>query len=188
MSPCLPGPCRFVTVPVVEHLHWSLAAVCNLDGIEKHCLWKLKTEVVAAGEGVVTEMSSSSSSSSSPPSEPPPPCVFFADSLNMHSASEVATNLSGWLLHEWRAKRVRLLKARAVAASAPGTASRVGQSSERAAGRVAAATAPVTAAAAVMEEAVSACVEAVLEAGLPLFMPKVPKQHNCWDCGVFTIR
>ena len=44
------------------------------------------------------------------------------------------------------------------------------------------------AAAAVMEEAVSACVEAVLEAGLPLFMPKVPKQHNCWDCGVFTIR
>ncbi|KAJ8605568.1 hypothetical protein CTAYLR_000147 [Chrysophaeum taylorii] len=67
-----------LVVPIVEHLHWSLAVVCNPAKL-------LKTDV----EDLTDDRA---------------PCVIFMDSLKMHRAATVHFNLRTWLCLEARKK------------------------------------------------------------------------------------
>lgn len=89
---------RFVFVPIVERLHWSLAVVCNLDCWEEYDAWEAEEDAMSAGSGG----GGGDWSLSSPPRLP---CVLFMDSLKMHDPNKVALNLNAWLKHEWRTKK-----------------------------------------------------------------------------------
>ena len=95
---------------------------------------------------------------------PRPPCIIFMDSLNMHRDAEVAVNVSGYLLYEWRARRTDQRAKRAA-----GDASSSSSSSSE-------------------DDDLDAVVEDLLGKGLPLLRPSVPKQLNGWDCGVFALQ
>ena len=87
-------PRRFLVVPIVEDLHWSLAVVCNLDSLEEYAAAQSSAVLQPA---VVHE-------------DAPPlrvPCILFMDSLgaqSTHSARTVAANLRWWLQDAWRAR------------------------------------------------------------------------------------
>jgi len=94
---------RFVFVPIVKHLHWSLAVVCNLDCWKEYEAWEDAEEdarSVGGGGG-----GGGGGGDRSPSSPPRVPCVLFMDSLKLHNANEVALNLNRWLKHEWRTKK-----------------------------------------------------------------------------------
>jgi hypothetical protein len=67
---------RFIFVPIVEQLHWSLAVICNLSAI-----------------------GSQSGSNSLQP------CIVFMDSLHMHRVRRIGQYLRTYLEHEWISKR-----------------------------------------------------------------------------------
>ena len=91
-------------------------------------------------------------------SEPRRPCIIFMDSLNMHSATQVCNNLKHYLKHEWAAKKSKKLK-EAVSADESDAAKGLEDND-------------------FLEELLN----------VPTLKPKVPKQYNCCDCGVYTVQ
>jgi Ulp1 family protease len=138
------------------------------------------------------------------------PCLVFMDSLNMHAALQVAANLRSYLLHEFRAKR---LKAQAQAqggskgqggggGGSPAKRQRGGAAGDAAAAAAAAAAGGGSNGADADDDdddddeaglSLDAFVEVLFgpEASgdrLPLLRPQVPLQDNCCDCGVFALQ
>ena len=233
---------RFIFVPIVEHLHWSLAVIANLDCLDEWILWDIARKQTAAEDcamvdinddsgdeidsntiarkhnsgtatsqqcvedldssilemlevahtdvnetysstksyekahevDVCAELSVESTSipvlltndhtdkQSKPvpqtPNEPRRPCIIFMDSLNMHSASQVSNNLRHYIKNEWVAKKgTKKMKCSA--------------SSEENCGR---------------NNEAHVCRQEKELLKLPILRPKVPKQANCWDCGVYA--
>eukprot|EP00904_Undaria_pinnatifida_P005284 jgi/Undpi1/1886/HiC_scaffold_12.g05273.m1 len=72
---------KFVFVPVVENMHWSLACIANLD--------KLKVGKAADNYGPDEEQ----------------PCILFLDSLSMHHASRIWNYLSRYLEKKWNEEK-----------------------------------------------------------------------------------
>ncbi|CAN0018782.1 unnamed protein product, partial [Scytosiphon promiscuus] len=69
---------KFVFVPVVEDMHWSLACLCNLDKLEE-------------GKGSMDVEDDSAQ-----------PCMLFLDSLDMHYASRIWEYLRKYLERKWK--------------------------------------------------------------------------------------
>lgn len=243
--------CRFVFIPIVEHLHWSLATVANLDSLEEHFLWTQRMELRAresetsqtaskakariseasakceredrmdedpGKNALLIDMSNSDSEAatpadvgpsgpdddadlweqssqeevSTPPVVPSPcddepriPCLIFMDSLNMHAASAVASNIRAYLKHEYRAKRKSSRRARVrLNGTADQSEVTIGDERSKTGGCN-------DVADAVDNEAFDSYVERLFGNGdgcLPLLRPPVPKQSNCSDCGIFTLQ
>jgi hypothetical protein len=94
-------------------------------------------------------------------SGPPRPCIVFMDSLNMHSSSQVCKNLQHYLRNEWIAKKSKKRK-------------EVHNDDDDGDD---------------VEAVETGCDEVPKELlELPIIKPKVPKQNNCYDCGVFTLQ
>lgn len=81
----------FVLVPIVEHLHWSLAVLCHpsrlIDG-DDACRGRRKPA------SAVTDLTGDDDD------DQPVPCIIFLDSLKMHKPSTVSFNLRTWLALE----------------------------------------------------------------------------------------
>jgi len=79
-------------VPIVQNLHWSIAAVAHLDTIEERAREYLNHgRDIHQDTGAVT------------------PSIIFMDSLRLHPAETIARNLRNYLRAEWvaRGKRAR---------------------------------------------------------------------------------
>ena len=76
---------KFLLVPIVEHLHWSLAVVCH--------------------PGELARAASARASGGEPDASRPRPCIVFMDSLRMHSAAKIASMLRSFLEREWAARK-----------------------------------------------------------------------------------
>lgn len=74
---------KYVLVPIVEHLHWSLAVICN-----PALLLASK-----AGAGAANDLAEDED-------EREVPCIVFMDSLKMHKANTIHFNLRTWLCLE----------------------------------------------------------------------------------------
>lgn len=74
---------KFLLVPIVERLHWSLAVVCNPAKL----LVDNVTDLIEEDE------------------DDEVPCIVFMDSLKMHAASTVHFNLRTWLCLEADSKK-----------------------------------------------------------------------------------
>jgi len=158
---------KFVLVPIVEHLHWSMAFVCNLDCLEEFVRWRRQ-----------------GGRAQSPP--PRAPCVLFMDSLNMHTPSTVAANLRAWLKHEWRAKKTKK-RATSAAKRQKGNGSGSGSVETngmggRSIGEGGAGSSDD------LDELVEELFGGAGQQGLVVLCPKVPKQNNDCDCGVFALQ
>ncbi len=131
-------------------------------------------------------------------------CIVFMDSLNMHSAGQVAGNLTNWLQNEWNTRRSaveRRAKRIASAAKAKGSCtegaadavvanedSRVlDRSSSGGGGCGVACDASIGSGVSVADD-YNKWVAGALSDGLTLLKPKVPRQLNGCDCGVFSLQ
>eukprot|EP00903_Cladosiphon_okamuranus_P020870 g19165.t1 len=77
---------KFVFVPVVEDMHWSLACLCNLDKLKELTDEDEGTNDYKLRFGINEER----------------PCMLFLDSLNMHYASRIGDYLRKYLQMKWR--------------------------------------------------------------------------------------
>ena len=102
---------KFLVVPIVEHLHWSLAIVCHpgaLVRVVRDLIAREEEEAEERARGEDDDESdapridATAEPSGAPP--PPRPCIIFMDSLKMHSAPKVERFLRAFLELEW-AKR-----------------------------------------------------------------------------------
>jgi len=102
---------KFLVVPIVEHLHWSLAIVCHPGALVRVVRDRIAREEEEAEERARGEdddesdaprIDATAEPSGAPP--PPRPCIIFMDSLKMHSAPKVERFLRAFLELEW-AKR-----------------------------------------------------------------------------------
>ena len=83
---------KFLLVPVVEDLHWSLAIVCHPGELAKRALARERRELdVGATEDEDEDEDC-----------PARPCVIHMDSLRMHSAKKIEKWLRCFLEMEWR--------------------------------------------------------------------------------------
>ena len=83
---------KFLLVPVVEDLHWSLAIVCHPGELAKRAVARERRELdVGATEDEDEDEDC-----------PARPCVIHMDSLRMHSAKKIEKWLRCFLEMEWR--------------------------------------------------------------------------------------
>ncbi len=87
---------RFLFIPVVEHLHWSLAVVCNLNAVVEERHRKIESppsnNTVATTEQVLEPSTL----------DRPQPCIIFMDSLRLHKPRRIAGYLRAYLTQELR--------------------------------------------------------------------------------------
>ena len=83
---------KFLLVPVVEDLHWSLAIVCHPGELAKRAVARERRELDVG----VTEDEDEDEDC------PARPCVIHMDSLRMHSAKKIEKWLRCFLEMEWR--------------------------------------------------------------------------------------
>ena len=127
---------KFLLVPVVEDLHWSLAIVCHPGELAKRAIARERREL----DVDATEDEDDADC-------PARPCVIHMDSLGMHDTKKIEKWLRCFLEMEWRKRH---------AGKEPFTLRE-----RRASGP---------------------------PADLLVATPKVPKQTNSCDCGVYTLR
>ena len=83
---------KFLLVPVVEDLHWSLAIVCHPGELAKRAIARQQRELDV--DATVDEAEDEDC--------PARPCVIHMDSLRMHSAKKIEKWLRCFLEMEWR--------------------------------------------------------------------------------------
>jgi sentrin-specific protease 7 len=85
---------KFLLVPVVEDLHWSLAIVCHPGELAKRAVARERRE--ASDEAIDVDEDEDDEDC------PARPCVIHMDSLRMHSAKKIEKWLRCFLEMEWR--------------------------------------------------------------------------------------
>ena len=85
---------KFLLVPVVEDLHWSLAIVCHPGELAKRAVARERRE--ASDEAIDVDEDEDDEDC------PALPCVIHMDSLRMHSAKKIEKWLRCFLEMEWR--------------------------------------------------------------------------------------
>jgi len=85
---------KFLLVPVVEDLHWSLAIVCHPGELAKRAVARERREASDAAIDVDEDEDDEDC--------PARPCVIHMDSLRMHSAKKIEKWLRCFLEMEWR--------------------------------------------------------------------------------------
>jgi Ulp1 protease family, C-terminal catalytic domain len=192
-------------VPVVEHLHWSMAVIANLDTLPDR--WQREESVVilteikagaedegdgslaaeASGdEGTMarTSRQSSAGAGAADGLKQRHTCIVFMDSLNMHSAGQVAANINLWLQNEWNtrgsaAATGRVKRFASIGENCSSGAAGTAFSSQVCGG---------SGASDFKVDSYSRWVAGTLADGLNLLKPKVPRQLNGCDCGVFSLQ
>ncbi len=84
---------QFLFIPVAEHLHWSLAVICNLNAVEQQCSTSRKNGTPS--DNVITDHEVESK-------RRPQPCIIFMDSLRLHKPKRIAGYLRAYLTQELR--------------------------------------------------------------------------------------
>uniref|UniRef100_A0A7S3JWU2 Ubiquitin-like protease family profile domain-containing protein n=1 Tax=Aureoumbra lagunensis TaxID=44058 RepID=A0A7S3JWU2_9STRA len=94
---------KFIMVPVVQQLHWSLAVICHPDRIVDMCethINHVKKKGTTADDAVDIDVDDEDEEI-----DPEQPCVVFMDSLKMHKENEVFKAIKAWLCEEYRKKK-----------------------------------------------------------------------------------
>lgn len=159
-------------MPVVNHLHWSLAIIANLNALTSK--WR-HLKLLSAGELTHETFDSDDSGESLLA-----PCIIFMDSLKMHDEDEVSANLSTWLMNEWD---VRVNTKGPKEKKGPIMSDELANSVERET-EIRAATAAST----FDDDSCISWVTDRLAKGLNLLKPKVPRQLNGCDCALFMLQ
>jgi len=165
---------RFVFIPIVEHLHWSLAVVANLDLLEQRAV-----EAAARQRGeerVHDEEGTTRGEEEVAPATGRQPCIIFLDSLRCHAPSRVARAIREYLAQEWRAKKLHPQQ------QPPPTQQEPSDSQPE--------NAPSDGGAAHTSSNEASQAHPVLDfiAGLRVLQPHAPLQENGSDCGVFALQ
>ncbi len=84
---------QFLFIPIAEHLHWSLAVVCNLNAVER-CRRRKKEN---PSDNAIAELMELSLAKGRPQ-----PCIIFMDSLRLHKPRRIAGYLRAYLTQELR--------------------------------------------------------------------------------------
>jgi len=87
---------KFLLVPVVEDLHWSLAVVCHPGELAKRAIARERRE---SDDGAIDVDEDEDENC------PARPCIIHMDSLRMHSSKKIEKWLRCFLEMEWRKRK-----------------------------------------------------------------------------------